>query len=53
MSLVNPGLGLTSRIPIVSDVEEARALQFRCECLEVACLQDRKSAYHYSDSSFY
>lgn len=29
-----------SRIPSLSEIEEARALQYRCECLEVACLQD-------------
>ncbi|KAI9898969.1 hypothetical protein N3K66_005430 [Trichothecium roseum] len=33
--------GLISRIPVLSEVEEARALQYRCECLEAACLNDR------------
>ncbi|KAL6869016.1 hypothetical protein ACO1O0_000339 [Amphichorda felina] len=36
--------GLASRIPIVPDIDEARALQFRCEYLEAACLQDRMNA---------
>ena len=39
----DPSQGLISRIPIVSDIDEARALQFRCECLEAACLQDRRN----------
>lgn len=33
-----------SRIPTLSEIEEARALQYRCECLEVACLQDCESS---------
>lgn len=40
----NSSLGLASRIPIVPDIDEARALQFRCEYLEAACLQDRMNA---------
>jgi hypothetical protein len=35
--------GLTSLVPFVSDIEEARALQSRCESLELACSQDRKN----------
>ncbi|KAK0383290.1 hypothetical protein NLU13_9203 [Sarocladium strictum] len=31
--------GLTSRHPVLSEVEEARALQYQCECLETALLQ--------------
>ena len=31
-------------MPILSEVEEARALQFRCECLEVACFQDGRGS---------
>ncbi|EFY86829.1 zinc finger protein [Metarhizium acridum CQMa 102] len=31
---------LASKIPILSGPEEARALQYRCECLEAVCLQN-------------
>ncbi|KAF7532759.1 hypothetical protein G7Z17_g13601 [Cylindrodendrum hubeiense] len=31
--------GIASRIPTLSDAEEARALQYRCECLEAAFAQ--------------
>ncbi|KAM5356276.1 hypothetical protein ACJ41O_002922 [Fusarium nematophilum] len=31
--------GVASRIPSLSEAEEARALQYRCECLEAACIQ--------------
>ncbi|KAG5929341.1 hypothetical protein E4U42_006172 [Claviceps africana] len=31
---------LTARIPLLSSAEEARALQYRCECLEAACIQN-------------
>ncbi|KAJ4252193.1 hypothetical protein NW757_006315 [Fusarium falciforme] len=31
--------GIASRIPCLSEAEEARALQYRCECLEAACIQ--------------
>ncbi|KOS21145.1 hypothetical protein ESCO_004266 [Escovopsis weberi] len=35
--------GLASRIlPFPSDMEEARAIQYRCEYLETICLQERK-----------
>lgn len=34
-----------SRIPTLSEIEEARALQYKCECLEVACLQDCESPW--------
>jgi hypothetical protein len=30
---------LGQHIPLLSDVEEARAIQYRCECLELICLQ--------------
>ncbi|KAF5568994.1 hypothetical protein FPHYL_2447 [Fusarium phyllophilum] len=29
--------GISSHIPSLSEAEEARALQYRCECLEAAC----------------
>ncbi|KAL6911166.1 hypothetical protein GGI43DRAFT_379095 [Trichoderma evansii] len=33
--------GLASRVaPFMSDMEEARAIQHRCECLEAACVRD-------------
>ncbi|KAG6026851.1 hypothetical protein E4U41_001153 [Claviceps citrina] len=32
--------GLTARIPLLSSAEEARALQYRCECLEAVCIQN-------------
>ncbi|KAG9255039.1 putative C2H2 finger domain protein [Emericellopsis atlantica] len=32
--------GLDSQVPILSEVEGARALQYRCECLEAACSKD-------------
>ncbi|KAI6785868.1 Metallothionein expression activator-like protein [Emericellopsis cladophorae] len=32
--------GLNSQVPILSEAEGARALQYRCECLEAACSQD-------------
>ncbi|QLI74591.1 uncharacterized protein G6M90_00g109390 [Metarhizium brunneum] len=31
---------LASKIPILSGPEEARALQYRCECVEAVCLQN-------------
>ncbi|KAF4998100.1 hypothetical protein FGRMN_3397 [Fusarium graminum] len=31
--------GISSRVPSLSEAEEARALQYRCECLEAACKQ--------------
>ncbi|KAF4594533.1 Zinc finger, C2H2-type/integrase, DNA-binding protein [Ophiocordyceps camponoti-floridani] len=31
--------GLTPHVPVLSQMEEARALQYHCECLEAACLQ--------------
>ncbi|RFN47618.1 hypothetical protein FIE12Z_8158 [Fusarium flagelliforme] len=31
--------GISSHIPSLSQAEEARALQYRCECLESACRQ--------------
>lgn len=35
--------GLASRVtPFMSDIEEARAIQHRCECLEAACVRDSK-----------
>ncbi|WZH39567.1 uncharacterized protein QYS62_000491 [Fusarium acuminatum] len=34
--------GISSRIPLLSEAEEARALQYRCECLEAACKQQSK-----------
>ncbi|KAK4187986.1 hypothetical protein QBC35DRAFT_216147 [Podospora australis] len=30
---------LSDKIPHLSDIEEARALQYRCECIETACLE--------------
>lgn len=33
--------GIDPIIPILSEIEEARAVQYRCECLEAACLRDR------------
>lgn len=30
---------LAPKIPVLSSAEEARALQYRCECLEAVCLQ--------------
>lgn len=35
-------LGLSDKIPRLSEIEEARALQYRCECIETACLQHGK-----------
>ncbi|VUC36180.1 unnamed protein product [Clonostachys rosea] len=32
--------GIDPQIPILSEIEEARAVQYRCECLEAACLRD-------------
>lgn len=34
--------GISSNIPSLSEAEEARALQYRCECLEAACKQQSK-----------
>ncbi|KAL2207369.1 putative C2H2 finger domain protein [Sarocladium strictum] len=31
--------GLSSRLPVLSEAEEARALQYRCECIESALYQ--------------
>ncbi|KAK0656162.1 hypothetical protein B0T16DRAFT_316255 [Cercophora newfieldiana] len=31
---------LSDKVPPVSDIEEARALQYRCECIETACLNN-------------
>ncbi|KAH6610898.1 zinc finger protein [Trichoderma cornu-damae] len=37
--------GLASRVaPFMSDMEEARAIQNRCECLEAACVRDNIDA---------
>ncbi|KAK5987648.1 hypothetical protein PT974_11780 [Cladobotryum mycophilum] len=37
--------GLASRIaPFLSDMEEARAIQYRCECLEAVCIQEHVDA---------
>ncbi|KAK4170391.1 hypothetical protein QBC43DRAFT_374670 [Cladorrhinum sp. PSN259] len=30
---------LSDKIPILSDIEEARTLQYHCECVETACLE--------------
>ncbi|KAH8905577.1 hypothetical protein BR93DRAFT_854162, partial [Coniochaeta sp. PMI_546] len=30
---------LSDKIPRLSDIEEARALQYRCECIESACIE--------------
>ncbi|KAF4831802.1 Zinc finger protein RME1 [Colletotrichum siamense] len=30
---------ISSSIPVVSELEEARSLQYRCECIETACLE--------------
>nr|XP_036583387.1 zinc finger protein [Colletotrichum truncatum]KAF6792430.1 zinc finger protein [Colletotrichum truncatum] len=30
---------ISANIPIVSELEEARSLQYRCECIETACLE--------------
>ena len=27
-----------SDIPLLSEIEEARALQYQCECIETACI---------------
>jgi hypothetical protein len=35
-------VGISSNIPSLSEAEEARALQYRCECLEAACKQQSK-----------
>ncbi|PHH71344.1 hypothetical protein CDD80_5347 [Ophiocordyceps camponoti-rufipedis] len=35
--------GLTPHVPVLSQMEEARALQYHCECLEAACLQHRRA----------
>ncbi|KAG5992551.1 hypothetical protein E4U54_003603, partial [Claviceps lovelessii] len=31
---------LTAKIPLLSSAEEARILQYRCECLEAVCIQN-------------
>ncbi|KAK4449516.1 transcriptional regulator STP4 [Podospora aff. communis PSN243] len=31
-------IDLADKVPPVSDIEEARALQYKCECIETACL---------------
>ncbi|RFU72379.1 zinc finger, c2h2-type integrase, dna-binding [Trichoderma arundinaceum] len=37
--------GLASRVaPFLSGMEEARAIQYRCECLEAACVRDNVDA---------
>ncbi|KAM4059392.1 zinc finger protein [Hirsutella rhossiliensis] len=36
--------GLAPHIPVLSQMEEARALQYHCECLEAACLQHQLDA---------
>lgn len=41
---------LASRVaPFMSDMEAARAIQHRCECLEAACVRDSKlrPSYYY------
>ncbi|WYZ42945.1 hypothetical protein EsH8_VI_000644 [Colletotrichum jinshuiense] len=30
---------ISANVPVVSELEEARALQYRCECIETACLE--------------
>jgi hypothetical protein len=35
-------LDLADKIPCLSEIEEARALQYRCECIESACLDQGK-----------
>ncbi|EGZ76438.1 hypothetical protein NEUTE2DRAFT_98267 [Neurospora tetrasperma FGSC 2509] len=30
---------LSDKIPVLSDIEEARSLQYQCECIESACLE--------------
>lgn len=40
--LILPCVGISSHIPSLSEAEEARALQYRCECLEAACMQQSK-----------
>lgn len=30
---------ISDRIPVLSDFEEARALQYQCECIETACFE--------------
>ncbi|RDA90898.1 hypothetical protein CP533_4457 [Ophiocordyceps camponoti-saundersi (nom. inval.)] len=36
--------GLAPHVPVLSQMEEARALQYHCECLEAACLQHHVDA---------
>ncbi|PHH88037.1 hypothetical protein CDD83_8075 [Cordyceps sp. RAO-2017] len=36
--------GLAPQVPVLSQMEEARALQYHCECLEATCLQHQLDA---------
>ncbi|RDA85988.1 hypothetical protein CP532_4862 [Ophiocordyceps camponoti-leonardi (nom. inval.)] len=36
--------GLAPQVPVLSQMEEARALQYHCECLEAACLENHVDA---------
>ncbi|KJZ79111.1 hypothetical protein HIM_01262 [Hirsutella minnesotensis 3608] len=36
--------GLAPQVPVLSQMEEGRALQYHCECLEAACLQNQLDA---------
>ena len=36
------------KIPISSEIEEARGIQYRCECIETACLEQGKFTYDLS-----
>ncbi|CCC06246.1 unnamed protein product [Sordaria macrospora k-hell] len=33
----------SDKIPVLSDIEEARSLQYQCECIESACLEHGRS----------
>jgi hypothetical protein len=35
-------LDLSDKIPRLSEIEEARAVQYRCECIESACIDQGK-----------
>jgi hypothetical protein len=37
---------LSAKIPVLSEIEEARALQYQCECIETACLEQGKASIH-------
>ncbi|RCI11546.1 hypothetical protein L249_7340 [Ophiocordyceps polyrhachis-furcata BCC 54312] len=36
--------GLAPQVPVLSQMEEARALQYHCECLEAACIENHVDA---------